>query len=111
MCVYAAAPRDASLQWQEPRALQDLLLVVQSLQAFPRLPHVVSLDFMHLPAWQQPVRQLSALQLPDDPEELPLDEPLDDPEELPLDDPDELPLDDPEELPLDEPVPPAHAPL
>lgn len=84
-----------------------MLVVVQSLQALPRLPHVVSLGFMHLPPWQQPVRQLSRLQLPPD-------DPLDDPEELPLDDPDELPLeeplDDPEELPLDEPVP-AHDPL
>jgi hypothetical protein len=76
------------------------------------LPHVALLAFMHVPPWQQPLRQLSRLQLPpDDPEELPLD----DPEELPLDDPEELPLDepldDPEELPLDEPVPRAHDPL
>jgi hypothetical protein len=71
----------------------------QSLQAFPRLPHVAVLDVMQVPPWQQPLRQVSRLQLPPPPDE------------LPLDDPDELPLDEPDELPLDEPDVAAHAPL
>jgi hypothetical protein len=56
-------------------------VAVQSLHELPKLPHVVELGFMHVPPWQQPVRQLSKLQLP----------PPDEPEELP----DELPLEDP----------------
>ncbi len=69
-------------------------MAVQSLQLPPRLPHDVLLDFMHVPPWQQPVKQLNVLQLPppepplDDPEDDPLDDPLDDPEDDPLDDPD-----------------------
>jgi hypothetical protein len=104
--------------------LHDWLLAVQSLQVLPRLPQVVSLFFMHVPFWQQPVRQLLALQLPplelplddpdddplEDPEELPLEDPEDDPLDEPLEDPDDEPLDDPEEPPLDDPVqdPPVH---
>jgi hypothetical protein len=68
--------------------LQVWPLVVQSRQLPPKLPHVVLLDLMQVPPWQQPVRQLRKLQLPppDEPDELP-----DEPEEPPLaDPPDEL---------------------
>jgi hypothetical protein len=51
---------------------------------------------MHVPPWQQPVRQLRKLQLPPPPDE---------PDELP-DEPDELPLEDP----LDEPLALPHDP-
>lgn len=67
------------------------------MQELPRFPQVVVLGFMQVPPWQQPVKQLSALQLP--------------PPEPPLDDPDELPLEDPDELPLEDPDSAAHAPL
>jgi hypothetical protein len=95
-------------------------VAVQSLQVAPNDPQVELLEVMHFPAWQQPERQLRALQLPeplelpddDDPLELPDEEPLDEPDEEPLElpDDDELlddPLDDPEEL---DDVPPLHAP-
>src|ERR1700722_9992651 len=47
---------------------------VQSRQEFPRLPQVVSPGCVQSPALQQPVRQLSKLQLPSPPLELPLPE-------------------------------------
>jgi hypothetical protein len=47
----------------------------------------VSLDRMHDPPWQQPVRQVRKLQLPPRP---PLEEPDELPEEEPLLPPDEL---------------------
>jgi len=79
--------------------LQVWPVAEQSLHVLPRVPHVAVPDFMQVPPWQQPLRQLSRLQLP--PPE---------PDELPLDDPDELPLDDPE-LPLEPPDDPAQEPL
>ena len=56
----------------------------QSLHEPPKLPQVVALDFMHVPPWQQPLRQLRRLQFPPLPDELPDDDPLD-PELLPDD--------------------------
>jgi hypothetical protein len=92
---------------QLPRKPQVWPVAVQSLQELPKFPQVVSLDCMHMPFWQQPVKQLPALQWPELPLDEPDDDPLDDPDELPLDEPE----DDPDELPLDEPDMPTHVPI
>jgi hypothetical protein len=71
-------------------------VVEQSLHALPRLPQAVVLVFvMQVLPWQQPVRQLSRVQLPD----------------VPPDEPDELPLAEPDGLPPEDPEPVAHDPL
>ncbi len=93
----------------EPAPEQVCPVVAQSLQAFPRFPHVEALGFMQEPPAQHPVKHVSKLQLPleplDEPEEEPDDEPpLDGPDELPLDEPDELLLEDDVDGPEQRPV-------
>jgi hypothetical protein len=85
-----ASPRNPVLPPQFPRRSHVWPLAVQSLQVIPRLPHVVSLLFMQVPPWQQPLRQLPRLQ----PRPPPPDEPDELPEELPLEDPLDDPLDE-----------------